>query len=342
MRMPVILRRYLIKQILTTTFAVLGFLSVVLIGGRIIRYLGMAAEGGLKVGFLAQLIVYNLPVFVEMILPASFFLALMLTFGRLYADSEMAVLLASGMSKVQILRLVMPLVAVVFVFQVGVSVFAKPWGVHEASIIWQKQSFSQLLGVLKPNSFVSSGDYHIYVGKSDKDHAMLGDVMIAQWSGDATTITVAKKAQEVSDEHTLQLELLLGRRYVLSKSFVEVGFERYRMTLQPKQTQNPKPKTQSIGTFDLDNTPKQRAELGFRLSMPMLAFVAPVLALLLAKTSPRQGRWLRLVPALLLFLLLVAGLIFLKTPIEKQKLGVWVYPAFLTSVLGILMWRVRA
>lgn len=320
----------------------MGFLSVVLLGGRMIRYLGMAAEGGLKIGFLAQLIAYNLPSFLEMILPASFFVALMLSFGRLYADSEMAVLSASGVSKIELLRLVMPLACAVFVAQAGISVFAKPWGVREAGMIWQKQSFAQLLNVVQPNSFVGAGDYHIYAGKSDKEHALIDDVMIAHWSGDTTTLIVAKKAQEVSNDHTAQLELVFGRRYELSDSLMEVGFERYRMTFEPQKTQDTQTKTESIGTFDLNDDPKQRAELGFRLSMPMLAFVAPALALLLAKTRPRQGRWFRLVPSLLVFLLLVALFIFLKNPIEKQKLGLWAYPAVLSLVLGTLLWRVRA
>lgn len=337
-----ILRRYLTKQVLMTTLAVLGFLVVVLLGGRVIRYLGMAAEGGLQVGFLAQLMAYNLPSFLEMIVPVSFFVALMLCFGRLYADNEMAVLLASGVSRMQLLGLVLPLAVAVFLAQVGLSVFAKPWGVREAGVIWQQQSFAQLLNVVQPNSFVTASDYHIYVGKSDKQHALLDDVMIARWSGDSTTLIVAKKAQAFSDENAAQLELLLGRRYALSDSFVEAGFERYRMTLEPKKTQDKQPKTEGVATFELGNTPKERAELGFRLSMPMVAFVAPLLALLLAKTNPRQGRWHRLVPALLVFVLFVALLIFLKNPIEKQQLGLWVYPVVLGLVLTTLVWRIRA
>ena len=58
-----ILRRYVIREVATTTALVLGFLVVMLLGGRLIRYFGMAAEGGLDVGVLFLLIGYNLPSF---------------------------------------------------------------------------------------------------------------------------------------------------------------------------------------------------------------------------------------------------------------------------------------
>ena len=67
-------------------------------GGRLIRYFGIAAEGRLDVGLLFAIIGYNLPTFLELILPLSFFVALMLVLGRMYVDHEMSVLFSSGNS----------------------------------------------------------------------------------------------------------------------------------------------------------------------------------------------------------------------------------------------------
>ena len=69
-----ILRRYMMGQVAITTLLVLGFLTVMLLGGRLIRYFGIAAEGGLDVSVLFTLIGYNLPYFLELILPLSFLL----------------------------------------------------------------------------------------------------------------------------------------------------------------------------------------------------------------------------------------------------------------------------
>ena len=56
-----ILRRYMTRQVASTTDLVLGFLVVLLLGGRMSRYFGIAAEGRLDVGLLFAIIGYNLP-----------------------------------------------------------------------------------------------------------------------------------------------------------------------------------------------------------------------------------------------------------------------------------------
>ena len=105
-----ILRRYMTRQVASTTALVLGFLLVLLLGGRMIRYFGIAAEGRLDVGLLFAIIGYNLPYFLELVLPLSFFIGLMLVFGRLYVDQEMAVLNGSGISRGRLARLMLSLI----------------------------------------------------------------------------------------------------------------------------------------------------------------------------------------------------------------------------------------
>ena len=73
-----ILRRYMTQQVASTTALVLGFLVVMMLGGRLIRYFGIAAEGNLDISLLFTIIGYNLPYFLELILPLAFFIALML------------------------------------------------------------------------------------------------------------------------------------------------------------------------------------------------------------------------------------------------------------------------
>ena len=50
-----------------------------------------------------------------------------------------------------------------------------------------------------------------------------------------------------------------------------------------------------------------QAELGYRLSLPWLIILAPMLAVPLAQVRPRQGRWLRLLPASYLSQLCLGG-----------------------------------
>ncbi|MDO4442097.1 MAG: LPS export ABC transporter permease LptF [Moraxella sp.] len=384
-----ILRHYMIREVATTTALVLGFLVVMLLGGRLIRYFGMAAEGGLDVGVLFTLIGYNLPYFLELIFPLSFFIGLMLVFGRLYADHEMAVLNASGISRGQVARLLVPLVAMAFLIHGAITIWGKPWGVAKATNIWQEQSALEVFDLITPKKFISSGDYHLYVGDIGENREYLKDVIVIQMaknqSTDATalsdishqdtdaaakaeaaakqiptkllsekdSIIFAKSATQVeSDDGVVRLDLHQGRRYEVdatSKKYSQVGFERYRISLVASKTDDLKPmKIEGWGTPELlanlnkptpnPSSSEIHAELGYRLSLPWLIIIAAMLAPPLAQVRPRQGRWLKLIPAIFIFVANVLILISLKESIAKGKVGDWAYPAVLVMLFLVALY----
>ncbi|WP_348653939.1 LptF/LptG family permease, partial [uncultured Psychrobacter sp.] len=181
LRVPiVILRRYMTRQVASTTALVLGFLVVMMLGGRLIRYFGIAAEGRLDIGLLFTIIGYNLPYFLELILPLAFFIALMLVFGRLYVDQEMAVINASGVSRGRLARLMTPLILALFVGEAALSIVGKPWGVRSSEAVWQQQALTSAFDLISPNEFISSDNYHLYVGSLSDDKKKLQDVILIQ------------------------------------------------------------------------------------------------------------------------------------------------------------------
>lgn len=372
-----ILRRYMINQVAMTTALVLGFLVVMLLGGRLIRYFGIAAEGGLDVSVLFHLIGYNLPFFLELILPLSFFIGLMLVFGRMYVDNEMAVLNGSGISRGVLARFLLPLVVVIFLLEAWLTLVAKPWGIAKANNIWQEQSVVKIFDLIRPKRFISSGDYHLYVGEVGKDGEYLKDVIVVLMNGkgkltqntsapttdvsldtsqipkelisDKDSIIFAKSATQVQNaDGAILLDLHQGRRYEVdthSKQYSQVGFERYRINLTGKSdSQEQATKIESIATSRLltflqaTNTPYSaqqiNAELGYRGSLPWLIIIALLLATPLSTVQPRKGRWLKLIPAIFIFVANVLILISLKETISKGKVGAWAYPVVVMGLLA--------
>lgn len=360
-----ILRRYITTQVASTTALVLGFLVVMLLGGRLIRYFGMAAEGGLNVGVLFRLIGYNLPYFLELILPLSFFIGLMLVFGRLYADHEMAVMNASGISRGRVARLLIPLVAVLMCVEGWVSMVAKPWGMERATNIWQEQSVAQVFDLLRPQEFISSGDYHLYVGEMGANRDFLKDVIIIQMNPAQTnsakpsqtaqrdSIIFAKSATHVENANgQIQLDLQQGRRYEVdptSRQYSQIGFERYRITLSAERPEGTNHmRIEGVSTAELlsiiqgrskrDNPQEAYAELGYRLSMPWLILLAILLATPLSYVRPRQGRWYKLVPAILIYVAGVLVVISLKDTIIKGKFPPVIYAAALLLMMAVAIY----
>lgn len=377
-----ILRRYMTSQIASSTAIVLGFLVFLLLGGRLIRYFGIAAEGGLDVGLLFKIIGYNLPYFLELILPLSFFIALMLVFGRLYVDHEMAVINGSGISRGRLARLVAPLILVLFLLEAGLSIVGKPWGVRQSDNVWQQQAMQSAFDLVKPGQFLSSGDYHLYVGSLSDDNSQLENVVLIQTSKDKNnaqkipeanqpealknlptlpkqlsskdTIVLAKSAQQVATDDEsgkTQLDLFNGRRYEIgadSLKYNQVGFERYRITLlQKKEDKVSKEnietqKIEDIWTAATANTAKSnlaaQAELGYRFALPWLIILAPMMAVPLAQVRPRQGRWLRLIPAILLYVSVALSIISLKKPVSEGKVDAWMYALLIVFLLAFALY----
>ncbi len=402
-----ILRRYMTRQVASTTALVLGFLVVMMLGGRLIRYFGIAAEGNLDISLLFTIIGYNLPYFLELILPLAFFIALMLVFGRLYVDQEMAVINASGVSRGKLARLITPLILALFVGEAALSIVGKPWGVRSSESVWQQQALTSAFDLIRPNEFISSGNYHLYVGSLSDDKTQLQDVVLIQ-SGPATkpstapsavdsnpaansspqltenaelaeqlpldklpkpltdgtnqqvtkdTITLAKRAEQVENgaSGVTQLDLFQGRRYEVgagSLKYNQIGFERYRITLTESKEEvvtEDNIETQAIGplwqaatgSVAVSNLEARRAaqgELGYRFALPWLMIIAPMLAVPLAQVKPRQGRWLRLFPAILLFVSCALGIISLKNAVAKGNVSVWSYVWLIIGFMALALY----
>ena len=72
-----------------TSLVVIALLTLIMMGGRLIKYFGIAAQGRIDANILFSIIGYRLPEFLTLIMPLGFFIGLMLVFGRLIARSEL-------------------------------------------------------------------------------------------------------------------------------------------------------------------------------------------------------------------------------------------------------------
>ncbi|USZ13901.1 LPS export ABC transporter permease LptF [Moraxella sp. FZFQ2102] len=377
-----ILRRYLTNQVAITTALVVGFLVVMLLGGRLIRYFGMAAEGGLDVSVLFSLIGYNLPYFLELILPLSFFIGLMLVLGRLYTDHEMAVINSSGISRGRLARMLSMLVIVMMLIEAAITLFAKPWGMERATNIWTEQSMTQVFDIIQPKQFISSGDYHLYVNEIGARRESLHDVIVVQMPKDKASAPIAHQelqgddaaalqnipenyksqydslifarsaTQVASSDGSIQLDLHQGRRYEvdpLTRRYSQIGFERYRITIATGAL----PDTEAMriegiatpsligmitGDISRENVNEAYAELGYRLSLPWMMLLAVMLATPLSYVRPRQGRWLKLVPALFIYIACVMVIISLKDTVSKGKISVAIYPVAIVLMFAFALY----
>lgn len=351
-------------QVLGSTAAVALVLTVILMSGRVIKYFGMAADGRMDVRLLTAMLVYRLPGFLELIVPLGMFIAILLVFGRLYLDNEMAVMSASGVSRGQIIwYLVLP-VLVITALVAATSLYITPSGNAASEKLFAEQAERNTFDLVKPGRFQAIGTRMLYAADLSPDKRRLLDVRLFEDKPVANAparqlLLQAKSARRVVDPATgeVWLELENGVRHDVSAGDAvrrEVRFDHYRVRLPQPESVETLTKTRSFSTpvirAQREEDPMARGEWIWRVSMPALVPVVALLALALSRVNPRQGRYLKLLPAILLYLSYVVGIAAVRNSLEKGKADeslVWaVHGLYFLLAMGLLnnenlrlMWR---
>jgi lipopolysaccharide export system permease protein len=351
--------RYLSRELLLTFSAVSAVLLVIIMSGRFIKYLAQAAQGMLDPGVLLLIMLYRIPGFLELILPLGLFLGILLAYGRLYLDSEMTVLTATGMSPQRLVAYSLVPAALVAALVAWLSLALAPQGVAAVSTILNAQEALTEFDTLEPGRFQSmkNGTRVTYTERLSADRSELGGVFISdkQVSSDGrkdrgiTLLTAESGRQVIRPDGSRYLILENGYRYDGNPgqaNYRAIQYDTYGALLPSPEVSLEISEREAIPTHALlgDTSSRSTAELQWRLSIPLLVFVVTLLAVPLARVNPRQGRFLKLLPAVLLYMAYLALLIAMRGSLDKghlpPALGLWwVHALFLLIGLGMLYWQ---
>ena len=355
--------RYLSREVLVTLSAVSAVLLVIIMSGRFIKYLAQAAQGVLDPSVLFLIMGYRMPGFLQLILPLGLFLGILLAYGRLYLDSEMTVLSASGMSNRRLLGYSMAPAAIVAVIVAWLSLGLAPQGVAEVAKIFNQQDAMTEFDTLVPGRFqaMKDGSRVTYTEGLSDDRGQLAGVFISekrmqrQVEGEkpkqsGITVLVAEKGRQVIQaDGSRYLILENGYRYDGNPGQADYRATQYEThgVLLPKPSVSAEiGEREAVPTRELigSDEPRYQAELQWRLSIPLLVFIVTLLAVPLARVNPRQGRFLKLLPAILLYMAYLALLIGARGQLDKSKIPMelglwWVHALFLLIGAALFLWQ---
>ncbi len=288
---------------------------MVLISGRFVKYLANAVAGNLEPGVIFAVIGYRIPGFLELTLPLAFFLAILLSFGRFYVENEMSVLKACGISEAQLLGYT-SVVAVSLALLVGwLSLSVSPAGLAKAETIFAAQAEKTELDKLTPKKFYSlRGGKGVTYAEQVNEQQGLEDVFLAVTAGSAETfdsrlvIVVAERGRQQQNQDGSDRYLVLDRGYRVegvpgSHEYQVTHFEEYGSRLEQPAVIEEDLEINAMPTSELVNSDdvKRQAALQWRLSIPLMILVVTLLAVPLSRTDSRQGRYTKLLPAVMLY-----------------------------------------
>jgi len=292
-----ILDRYVLREIIATWLGVTGVLLLILMSNKFSRFLGDVASGSLPKDALFSLMGYASINYLVILIPIGLFLAILLSLGRMYQDSEMSALKACGVGPWQIYKPVIVITSVVCFALYWMSMQASPWAARQTLEVRNTALAQAQLINLEPGKFLTADQGKMVFYANDKNSEdQLQDVFLQQsskTSGVAVQQLVTANVgyhQDVGDNGQKLFILKDGIRYqgVPGQADYEViSFSEHGIPFLVNLNKGKAPGPEELDFKDLKNQSGLEflAELQWRWSVPISAFLLALLALPLSKTN---------------------------------------------------------
>lgn len=344
--------RFIARELLATQAAVTIVLLLVIVGGVLGRVLRDVAEGKLPADFLPGMVAFGAFKGIVFLWPVALFLAFMLVLGRLQRDSELIALQAGGMSFAALYRTLFWVAGPAFLVLLVLMTLVVPRTEARVDRLDElAQQRSDLVGIT-PGRFLRSrvGDQVFFAERLSDDREALLDVFVYREVDARMQVTVAERAIPDPDaEGSGFLILENGHRHVGvpgTGSFRMLEFERLRVQIVEADPGAGRLSPEAMPTWRLwqeRDRPVMRAELEWRVGLPLSILVLTLLALPLAQVPPRSGRYAR-IPAAIAVYVLYANLLIIgeeqladgRTPLT---LGLWWAHGAMLLLWLLLAWR---
>ncbi len=305
-----IIERYLLREI--TQPLVLGTLVLVVIftGYSSSEYLAEAAAGLIAPETLLILILLKTLIGLEILLPTALYLSVVVGLGRLYTDTEMAAMTASGVSDFQVLKVVFRLTLVVALVVTFLSLYARPWAYR---VGYQLENATQAeldISKLEPGRFyeLKRSGRVLYSEAIDAETRRLHEVFYQSRRGDHTQVVYAKEAYlpGAGDGKRARMVFVDGHAYHLNDRggrdmTVKFGTLTVHLKGDSPTGVGYKRRAESTSRLAQSDRPKDLAEFQWRVSTPLGTVLLTLLAVPLSRTAPRKGRYARVFVAILVY-----------------------------------------
>lgn len=365
-------------------------------------------DGTISAKAVFSLLALQIPAIAGFLIPLSFFLAILLNFGRLYSDNELVVIHSCGTGERDLAKMLLPLAGWFAITSAFLSLFLTPWAISESKTLLAEQAAQAKLGVFSAGRFKETANRGIvFVDHKREDGSIKGifsvsreEIKISQKdSNEALTnrnlinealieealieenipaeivknrdsdldssnpenfevktvlkIQTAESGQQWTDEET-KLDYLLLQNGQFSefdsskqnwqKTEFKSSYTRIAQDTDLTISNNIKAKSTYflLQNLQADSilSNKSWAALHWRLAAPVSIPLICLLAIPLSRTQPRKGKFSRIFPSIMIYLIYVLLMMYSRKLIESGKLnevvGFWWIHGILAFAIYIL------
>ena len=356
-----ILTRYLTKEVFKSQIAILFILLLIFFCQQLVRVLGSAANGQVPADLVFSLLGLGMPTMAQLMLPLCLFIAVLLTLGRLYAESEITVMRACGIGQGILIKVVLILSLFTAAVAAYNALWLTPWAIHKQTEIVEEAKANPNMGALSAGQFMTanSSDFVLFIDNIQDNQINNVYVFQTQPKGQSKpSVIVAEKGELKALPNGDQiLNLQNSDRFegtAILPDFRITHFDEYQAYLGHKTVAEDADEAGEMDIMQLwnANAPAMKTEFHWRLTLILAVPIMALLAVPLSRVNPRQGRFAKVLPALLLYLIYFLLQSSLKSAGSAGKLDAslfmplvniafFAFAIFLNSWHSAFMYRIR-
>ncbi|GAA6134142.1 LPS export ABC transporter permease LptF [Oceaniserpentilla sp. 4NH20-0058] len=322
---------------------------LIVVSARLVVHLNKAVAGIIPPEAVFYTILYNSPGFLQLILPLGFYISILLVYGRMHSENEMTVLYATGFGPKQVFKITMAPVGVMMLLIGFLSLWLAPTAADKLDSYYQIQQQESEFSFITPgrfNAIGSKGERVSYAQTLSADRKQMQNVFIA----DGNTVILAESGRQYVSEKSgsRYLELTNGRRVSGEPGKYQMetmGFDTYSVKIAEESSVAKKARREAINTIDLWHSKRRadNARLHYRIGLFLLIPIIVLIAFPLSHVKPRQGRYGKMLPAIVIYMVYYTMLITARKWMEQgataQWLGLWwLHGSFIILGLFLMYW----
>lgn len=349
-----VFQKSLTRELTLSALGVFIVLLAIIVSTQAVNLLGRAAEGQMANEAVAAVLGFTTLGFFPVLMILTVFATILVVLTRIWRDHEMVVWLSSGLSLSNwvwpVMRFTLPLAVLI----AGVTLFIGPWADQRSQDYAEQIKRREEVSAISPGVFKESASSNkvYFIENYSGEHGAATNIFMQEIT-DGKVATIFAKSGFITTKPDGERVVVLkhGQRYVGepgSANYEVAEFQRYTAGIgESQQMPGPSGNRQAIPTAQLlsQDSADYRAELAWRLSMPISCVILALLAIPMSYFNPRSGQTYNLLLSLLVFFVYQNGLTVARNWVAQGKAGVWlvllVHLAMLALALALLSYRNR-
>ena len=321
-----ILSKSLNIEVLKTSSSILMILFLLVVGSRFVGYFEKAAEGLMDPSIIFSVIFLRFPDFITLLIPLSFFLGILISISRLYAEREIYGYISVGLSQLDLVKFLAPQAFIYFSITLMLSLYVAPYTKALSQEIMLIDSFEEQIESMKPDKIYSFEDGRAFIYAKAINDDVLEDVKMFRTDDNGSNLIMAEQLRVNKINTQLELDFKSGVFYKGIFSEQRQVISSFENFISPIERDEDRVSGLSMSKIFDYSAESEKANFQWNISIPATLIILLFLGVYMGAVKPRQGRFSVILPAMLIYITYLSLLILGRESLSTNPtsgIGLW-------------------